>query len=93
VDLNPDVTDLDPEQSRRSWRVAYRDARVYANIGCFICDELVAFRGFGPLKRIWAKTGNVIGRVRVNDLRDFDNNAIAAKLPFCDYNPNRRLTF
>lgn len=94
VDLNPDVTPLEPSQywQRMFWRVAYRDARVLGRIVDSANDELVTFRGFGVLKKIWAKSGNVIGRVRVNDLRNFDNNTIAASLPFQDYNPNRRLT-
>jgi hypothetical protein len=93
VDLNPDVTPLEPspEWQRRFWKVAYRDARVYAHIACNACDELVSFRGFGVLKKIWARSGNVIGRVRTNDLRSFDNREIADRIPLTDYNPSRIL--
>jgi hypothetical protein len=94
VDLNPQFTplELDPQLQRRFWHVAYRDARCYAQISCTACDELVLLRGFGPLKKIWGINNCVIGRVRVNDLREFDNYTIAKQFDVQDYNPNRRLT-
>ena len=92
VDLHPEWFGNHPsELLRRCWRVAYRDARERAHIFCHSCDELVAMRGFGPLKKIWAKSGNVIGRVVTNDLRTFDNNTIATALGLQDYAPSRRL--
>lgn len=71
-------------------RIIYRDAREKAKIACHWCDELVALRGFGPLKNIY-KGQTLIGRIRVNDLRQFDNQAIANRQPFNDYNPGRIL--
>ena len=76
--------------AKRMWKTAYRDARERAQIMHHECLDLVEFRGFGVLKKIWAKSGNCIGRVRINDLRDMDNNTIAKCLGFQDYNPARR---
>lgn len=78
--------------AKRFWKTAYRDARNYAKIACHANDELVKFRGFGVLKSIWAfNPRNCIGRIRVDDLREFDNYSIAKQLGFTDYNPNRIL--
>lgn len=95
VDLHPSTFHLepDPEWFRLYWRVAYRDARQRAHIMDHSCSELVSFRGFGPLKRVWARSGNCIGRVITNSLKDFDNNTIAKAKGVQDYNPCRRLGF
>ena len=79
------------EDFRAFWRVAYRDARQYAHIAHYKNNELRLFRGFGVLKKVWALSGNCIGRVRTNDLASFDNNEIAKKSGLSDYNPNRIL--
>lgn len=79
--------------AKRFWRTSYRDARQYAQIACHGNDELVKFRGFGTVKSIWAKSGNCIGRIRVDDLRGFSNNEVAAKVGLSDYAPNRILNY
>lgn len=96
-DINPDYfpglkgSERDTELMRMMWRVAYRDARIVAAICHHDNKDLVTMRGFGVMKRVWAKSGNCIGRVRVNNLANFDNRVIANQLPFQDYNPNRDL--
>lgn len=79
--------------AKRFWRISYRDARQYAQIACHANDELVKFRGFGTVKSIWAKSGNCIGRIRVDDLREFNNNEVTAKISLSDYAPNRILNY
>lgn len=76
--------------AKRFWKTAYRDARQRARIFDHSCAELRNFRGFGILKQIWAKSGNCIGRVRIDDLRNMDNDSIATRLKVQDYNPNRQ---
>jgi hypothetical protein len=79
------------ENFRAFWRVAYRDARQYAHIAHHANNELRDFRGFGVLKKVWALSGNCIGRVRTNDLASFNNWQIAEQAGYDDYNPNRIL--
>lgn len=79
--------------AKRFWKTAYRDMRQYSQIANHANNELKEFRGYGVLKRIWAKSGNCIGRVRVDNLAEFDNNKIVMKLKLADYNPNRRLNY
>jgi hypothetical protein len=95
VDMHPSMFHLEPDKEwiRRFWRTAYRDARQRAHIMDHCCTDLVNFRGFGPLKKVWARSGNCIGRVIANDLKDFDNNSIAKAKGFQDFNPSRRLGF
>ena len=78
--------------AKRFWKVAYRDARERAQIFNHSLNELIEFRKLGVLKKIWnKKSGNCIGRIRVDNLDEFDNNTIAAKIGLMDYNPNRIL--
>ena len=97
VDIFPEIInqmgwDANNESwAKRCWKVAYRDARLRAKLFCYSLDELVSFRGFGVMKQIFAKSGNIIGRARINDLRDFDNNIIANSFNYQDYNPNKIL--
>ena len=79
--------------AKRFWKSSYRDARKYAQIACHANDELVKFRGFGTVKSVWAKNGKCIGRVRVDILRDFNNDEVAAKFGLSDYAPNRILSY
>lgn len=91
VDIFPEVVNLMGPEAKTAWRVAYRDAKEYSQISCNALDELVNFRGFGVLKRIWAKN-TCIGRIRVNDLRNFNDNAKINGIDLVDFNPNRLLT-
>ncbi len=78
--------------AKRMWKTTYRDARLRAQLFCHSMDELIEFRNFGVLKKIWnKKSGNCIGRVKTNDLKEFDNDTIAARIGWIDYNPNRIL--
>jgi hypothetical protein len=77
--------------AKRFWKVAYRDARLRARIFNHSLDELIQFRNLGILKQIWADSGNVIGRIRTNNLSEFDNNTIAANFNYKDFAPNRIL--
>ena len=78
VDINPDylhksgIDYYGVPWAKHYWRVIYRDFRERARIFCTDLDELVKFRGFGVLKKIWVKN-NCVGRIRVNDLRNFND--------------------
>lgn len=97
VDICPEIVneaglDMFGESwSKRFWKVAYHDARMRARIFEHSLIELKEFRNLGVLKQIWASTGNCIGRIRVDNLSEFDNNTIANEFGFKDYNPNRIL--
>lgn len=62
--------------AKRAWRVTYRDARMRAHLFCHSMDELIEFRGFGVLKRVWTKSGYVTGRIRVNNLIKFNDTIV-----------------
>src|SRR5277367_6117688 len=96
VDINPicfNLPECDSETLRSFWKTAYRDARMRAHTFCFDLDELVKVRGFGVMKRVWSKPykGNCIGRIRVNDSRNFDDFEMTKCLKLTDYNPHRDL--
>jgi hypothetical protein len=92
VDIFPEVVNEMGDMAKTAWKVTYRDARLRAHLFCHSMDEMIKFRGFGVLKKIWnKKSGNCIGRIRTNDLKTFDNDIIAGRSGLTDYAPNRIL--
>lgn len=75
---------------RYLWYEAYSEARKEARTFTYKCDDLVDFRGFGPLKSVM-NNDVCIGRIRIDDIRKFHNNVIARKIGLTDRNPNRIL--
>lgn len=77
--------------ARQLWKDAYKTARERARLHSVDCDELVSFRGFGPLKNVYLNQETTIGRIRVNNLKTFLNHHILKIFGLTDNKPNRIL--